>query len=130
MEEISDIQKKYCSQAMIIAIAAAMVLIILGEKPIGKGLVLGTLFSVLNFIIMGYLISFKLASSRVKATSLAFISIFFRFGLLALPLIFSAKSEAVHFVGVAVGLFMIQLTILINHLVFNRFAPHNKKLTG
>lgn len=122
MEEIKDIQKKYCSQAMIVAIAAAVVLIILGEKTIGKGLLLGALFSTINFIIMGQLITFKLGTSRSKASAFALISVLFRFAILAIPLILSMKFQAFHFAGVAVGLFMVQLTILFNNLILDRLT--------
>ncbi|MBN2063143.1 MAG: ATP synthase subunit I [Deltaproteobacteria bacterium] len=119
-KEISKIQKKYCSLAMIIVITVALVLILIGETPAGKGLVLGTLFSIFNFIIMGHLVSFKLTGSRAKASVFAFVSILLRFGLMALPLIFSMLSEAVHFAGVAIGLFMIQLTILLDQVIRDR----------
>jgi len=122
MEEIKEIQKKYCSQALIFAIAVALILIILGEKPAGKGFLIGTLFSIVNFIIMGQLIPMKLAKSRSKASILALISIFLRFAILAVPLIISLKIESVGFIGVVIGLFMVQLTILFNHLVLNRLS--------
>ena len=43
--EIRQVQKKYCSQAMLAAIAAAAILIAAGVKPVGKGVLLGALFS-------------------------------------------------------------------------------------
>jgi len=36
--EINSLQKKYCSRAMLLALGAAAVLILLGAKPIAKGL--------------------------------------------------------------------------------------------
>jgi len=120
MKEIKDIQKSYCSQALIVAIAVSVLLIILGEKAIGKGFLLGTLFSIINFVIMGQLIPLKLVESRFKASALALISIFFRFAILAVPLIISLKFHTVHFIGVVIGLFMVQLIILFNHLILNR----------
>ena len=53
MEGVREIQKKYCSRAMVVAIVGGMILILVGHKALGKGLVLGTIFSVLNFIVMG-----------------------------------------------------------------------------
>lgn len=123
MKEIKDIQKKYCSQAMFFAIIGAVVLIILGQKAIGKGLVLGTIFSIINFVIMGQIIPFKLARShsRPKAGILSLGSIFFRFAILSVPLIISVKIDAIHLIGVVIGLFMVQLTLLFDHLILNRF---------
>lgn len=126
MQEISDIQKRYCSQAIIIAIAIALLLIIFGEKAVGKGFLLGTLFSIINFFIMGQLIHLKLVGSRTKASAFAFVSIFFRFGILAIPLIISMKSDAIHFLGVAAGLFMVQMTILFNHIILERITADKK----
>ena len=123
-----DIQKKYCSQAMIAAIVAALVLIMFGEKSIGKGLVLGSLFSIINFIIMGQFIPLRLAQSqsKSKASAIAFVSIFLRFAILAIPLIISIKVNAVHFAGVVIGLFMVQLLMLFDQLILNRFLSEKK----
>ena len=129
MEETRNIQKKYCSQAMIVAISAAIVLILLGEKSIGKGLVLGTLFSVINFLIMGQFLVVQLSAprSRIRARAFAFMSILFRFVILAIPLAISLRVDAVNFIGAVIGIFMIQLTILFNHLVLDRL-PSGKKV--
>lgn len=122
MEEIRNIQKKYCSQAIFFAIAIAILFIILDQKPIGKGFLLGTLFSILNFIIMGQLISLKLAKSRSKASLLAFSSVYLRLGILAVPLIISIKTDSFNFISTIIGIFMIQLTILFNHLILDRLS--------
>jgi hypothetical protein len=127
-DDVKKVQKQYCSRAMFYAISAALILIIIGEKAIAKGLVLGTLFSVINFVIMGFLIPRQVAGSqkRVRAGSLAFFSIFLRFSILAIPLIISQKVEAVNFFGTAVGIFMIQFTILFNNLIVKRFLNIRK----
>ena len=41
MEPVRETQKKYCSRAMAAAILSAFVLILAGQKGLGKGLVLG-----------------------------------------------------------------------------------------
>ena len=128
MDQIKNIQKKYCTQAMFYAIAVAVILIIIGEKTVGKGLVLGSLFSVINFIILGRSLPAKLlkAHSKQKARTLAFSSILLRFSILTIPLVISMKVEAVHFIGVAIGLFMVQLTMLFDELILNRLLPLKK----
>ena len=114
---------------MIVAISAAIVLILLGEKSIGKGLVLGTLFSVINFLIMGQFLVVQLTAprSRTRAGAFALMSILLRLVILAIPLAISLRVDAVNFIGAAIGIFMIQLTILFNHLVINRL-PSGKKV--
>jgi hypothetical protein len=126
MREIRTIQKKYCSQALLVAIGAGVLFLLLGQKAICKGLVLGTLFSIVNFVMMGQLLPLKLSSSQTKASALALLSIFVRFSLLAVPLILSLKLNSVDFFGTAAGLFMVQLTILFHHIILNRLPVHGR----
>jgi hypothetical protein len=127
MEEIKQIQKKYCSQAMFFAIAMFIVFLLLGEKAIGKGFLLGTLFSVINFVIMGQLMPLYLGKdTRPKASAFALISILLRFSILAVPMIISLKVTSIHFIGVVVGLFTVQLAILFDQIIINRLQIMKK----
>ena len=121
-EEVKKTQKLYCSQAMFYAIVAAFILIILGEKAIGKGLILGTLFSVINFVLMGVLLERQIlnARSNTRAGAFSFLYMLIRFAILSIPLVISYKIDAVNFFGTVAGIFMIQFTILFNNLVVNR----------
>ncbi|MFP4036932.1 MAG: ATP synthase subunit I [Desulfobacteraceae bacterium] len=121
MEAVREFQKKICSHAMLAALAGAVILLILGEKAVGKGLVLGTLFSVVNFVLMAQLLPLSVgSSSRSKASAAALGSILFRFALLAVPLVISIRSESIHIFGVVPGLFMVQLALLFDHLAGGR----------
>ncbi len=126
MEAVRSMQKKLCSQAMLAAIAGALILILFGEKAVGKGLVLGTLFSALNFVLMGQFFHHTMSSSRTRASAAAFGSIFFRFALMAVPLIISIRLDSIHIIGVVIGIFMVQLTILFNHIVRTRTSSVQK----
>jgi len=66
METVKGLQKKYCSLAVIAAIFIGLVMILAGHKPVGKGLILGTLFSVINFVLMGETLPVKMGKSRPK----------------------------------------------------------------
>jgi hypothetical protein len=112
---------------MLAALAGAVILLILGEKAVGKGLVLGTLFSVVNFVLMAQLLPLSVGSgSRNKASAAALGSILFRFAVLAVPLIISIRSESIHIIGVVPGLFMVQLALLFDHLAGGRITfPKN-----
>lgn len=127
-EEVKKTQKLYCNRAMFFAISVAFIFIILGEKALGKGLVLGTLFSVFNFVIMGMLMARQIAEGqkRARARSMAFLSIFIRFSLLAIPLVVSLKSESINIFGAIAGIFMVQITILFNNLIVSRFSKIRK----
>ena len=131
-EEVKKIQKLYCSQAMFYAIVAAFIFIILGEKAIGKGLILGTLFSVVNFVLMGILLERQVINARSKkrAGAFSFLYIIVRFAILAIPLVISYKIDAVNFFGAAAGIFMIQFTVMFNNLVVNRVHNIRKVKSG
>jgi hypothetical protein len=107
---------------MLVAIAGAVVLMLVGEKAIGKGLVLGTLFSAVNFVVMAQLLHRTLAGSRTRSTAAALGSILFRFSLMAVPLVISLRTDAIHLAGVVIGLFMVQLTLLFDAYLRNRLS--------
>lgn len=122
MEAVKHIQKKIVQQALWLSIAVSLVFILLGHKPVGKGLILGAFFSVLNFIFMAKSIGMKFGRSKKQAISISLGSIFFRYILLAVPLIVAVKFEQFNFIATVVGIFMIQLVILADHL--RTLIPH------
>ena len=127
-EEVKKVQKLYCNRAMFYAIGGFFILFFLGYKDIGKGLVLGALFSVFNFVLMGILLSRQIdgAQNKWRARSTAFVSIFLRLAILAIPLVISYKKEAFNIIGAVAGIFMIQFVILFNNLVIGRFFKIRK----
>jgi hypothetical protein len=117
MESSNQTQKKYGSRAMIVAIIAAFILIIAGLKPIGKGLILGTIFSVINFVLIGQTLPWRLSKTKRKTFFLSLGSVFFRYALLAVPLILAIKFEQFDLPAAIFGIFMIQLVILADYLL-------------
>lgn len=93
-----------------------VLLLFVDQAAVAKGLLLGTCFSVLNFIIMGIVSPVTLGRTRRKAGMIAFCSIVSRYALLAVPLILAVKSPSIAFMGVAVGLFAVQIEILLEHI--------------
>ncbi|NIV98846.1 hypothetical protein GWN26_06705 [Candidatus Saccharibacteria bacterium] len=87
----------------------------MGHKPVGKGLLLGAIFSVLNFILMGKSIALNFGRSKAKTISFSMGSILIRYLLLAIPLIAAVKYEQFNLVATILGIFMIQLVILAEH---------------
>jgi len=116
MDSVRELQKKYCSRAMATAIVVALILIVADLKPAGKGLVLGTIFSILNFIIMGETLGLRIGKTPGKVYLLSFGSIIFRYVLLAVPLIAAIKYEQFNIFAAICGIFMIQLMILTDPL--------------
>ncbi len=122
MDAIRQTQKKYGSQAMIIAIFAGLAFILLGQKPMGKGLILGTLFSTINFALAGEWLQYQLGRGRTKTYVLAFGSVIFRYALIAVAVILAVKLEQFNLWATICGIFMIQFVIAGNHL-FKRISP-------
>jgi hypothetical protein len=117
MEAVKQVQKKYTSLALTLSITAGLLFILMGYKPVGKGLMLGTIFSVLNFILMGKSIALNFGRSKAKTFSLSMGSIIFRYLLLAIPLIVAVRYAQFNLVAAVLGIFMIQLLILAEHVL-------------
>ena len=115
MESLRETQKKYCSRASIGAIFVGFFFIMAGQKPVGKGLILGTVFSIVNFIIMGEMIPLRIGKSKNKTFFFSLISICSRYILLAVPLIIAIKFDQYNLISVIFGIFMVQLFILADH---------------
>jgi hypothetical protein len=115
MELLRQTEKKYCSRAMIAAVLIAFLFIIAGHKPIGKGLVLGAIFSVINFVLIAETLPMKMGKSKNRTIGLSFASICFRYGLIAIPLFLGIKMARFDFFAVAVGIFFVQVMIVSDH---------------
>lgn len=123
MEKIRQTQKKYGSIVITLAILAGTVLMLAGLKPAGKGLILGALFSILNFVIMGETLPMKINHSRKKTLGLSLGSVFIRYGLMAIPLVLAIKMEQFHFAATVCGLFMVQIIILTDSIIRLVYHP-------
>ena len=126
MKTADHVQKKYSSLALIFSISVALLFILMGYKPVGKGLLLGAIFSVINFILMGKSIALSFGRSKAKTVSFSMGSILVRYLLLAIPLIAAVKYEQFHLAATILGIFMIQLVIMAEH-VFTRIPTIRKK---
>ena len=116
MEAIRKTQKKYTRRAMTVGICVALILILAGYKDMGKGLLLGAIFSVINFVLIGEMLPLGAVRSRKQATAFSLGSILLRYAILAVPLVIAARMETFHFAATAVGIFMVQLMILSEHV--------------
>ena len=126
METLRQIQKKYCTRAISAAIFAGLFFILFGQKPIGKGLILGAVFSILNFILMGEALPLKMGKSKGKTFVFSIGSFFFRYLILAVPLIMAIKLEQFNLFAVIIGIFFVQFFILADH-IFNYLSSARGK---
>ena len=128
MDSIRETQKKYCSRAMLAAIFVGLVFILTDQSAVGKGLILGTFFSIINFILLGEAIPLKAGKSRGKSFFFSLGSIFFRFALMAIPLIVAIKSVKFNLFAVIGGIFMVQIIILADHIVQILFSTRSNQV--
>ncbi len=110
---VLDIQKRYGSRALVLSIGAGLLFLGLGQKEICRGLVLGGVFSAINFALMGQLLHYRLVHNRKAAARRSFISLMLRYVLLAVPLILAVQSDRFSLPATIVGIFTVQLVILI-----------------
>ena len=102
---------------MTVALVLAVIFILFSEKAIGKGLLLGTCFSILNFFLLGKSIPLTLGQSRSKAGLIGLTSLLTRYIILAIPLIVAIKSGSFNFAAVAIGIFAVQIVTLVDYIV-------------
>jgi hypothetical protein len=117
MDAVKQTQKKFIAKTFALALMIALLFILIGNKPVAKGLILGTFFSVLNFILMGKTLTLKFGQSRRKTFSISLGSIILRYLLLAIPLIAALKFEQFNLMAAILGIFMIQFVILSEYLL-------------
>jgi ATP synthase I chain len=128
IESVREAQKKYCSRAMIAAILFGLVFILWNQPSVGKGLILGTLFSVVNFVIMGESLPSKIGKTKSTAAFVSLLWVLARYGLMAVPLVLALKYQQFNFPAVICGLFLVQLTILGEHIVSSVFIDRQKNI--
>jgi hypothetical protein len=115
-QSMRQVQHRYGTIALVITVAAGAGLMSLGFPTYGKGLILGAVFSVVNFIAMAVLLPLQFNPDRKKGTVLSFVSILLRYCLMAAPLMAAIKLPQFALSTVVVGLFMVQIAILGDQL--------------
>ena len=108
-QSVRETLRRYCSIALIAAVAVGGALILLDQRLMGKGLIIGTLFSVINFFLMATALPMRVGLGRKKAFFFSLGSIHLRLALMAIPLVISFKYDLFVISAVAVGLFMVQI---------------------
>jgi len=112
------------------AIFIGFALILAGYKPEAKGLILGGLFSVINFVLIGETLPLRMGKSRRSVFVISITSIFFRFSLMAIPLIAAIKYEQFNVFAVIPGLLMIQIIILVDYVAAALFQADSSRVKG
>jgi len=114
---LSQIQRKISLWAFSSALILALVFLLIQETAIAKGLLLGTCFSIINFVLLGKSIPMTLMKSRPGASFVGLASILLRYVILAVPMIVGVKSPSFNFVAVIIGIFAIQIVTLFDYIL-------------
>ena len=109
---LREIQKNYGGKAMVLGIAISLVFFLLGYKAACRGLVLGALFSTINFVLMAHSLHAKVRPDRTRASLSALGNILFRYAFMAITLILAIKLPRFDLLATVAGLFMVQSVIL------------------
>lgn len=116
---IHEMQKSYGTKAMALAIGIGLISLLFGYKSVCRGVVLGGLFSTLNFVLMAFSFHAKIRPDRKKASLAALYNILFRYIFMAIPLFIAIKFPRFDLVATIAGLFMVQTVILTHHIYRN-----------
>lgn len=104
---------------MALAIGLGLVFLVIGHKAVCRGLVMGALFSTINFVLMAHTLQVKIGRERTRASFAALGNILFRYTFMAIPLFLAIKFPRFDLVATIAGLFMVQSVILTDHISRN-----------
>jgi hypothetical protein len=116
MSDVRDVQRLFCSRALAAAIVIALIFLFAGAKPIARGLILGTLFSVLNFVLIAHSLPMQINKGQRKTFLTCIGGIGCRYLLLSIPLFIAARMENFDFFATAAGIFMVQGVLIVHHI--------------
>jgi len=109
------LQKRYGIGSLSLAAVLGIGCVLAGWPSVGKGIVLGTVFSAANFILMGEGVVLKFVSGG--GNLLPLVIMVGRYALLALPIIVAIKLPAFDLRATVVGVFMVQACIVTDAIV-------------
>lgn len=112
MESIRNLQRRYCGGALTIAVILSMGFFLAGWPAVTRGLIVGSLFSALNFTLLGKTMTRKLTDQRRGGTRLTVFAQLGRYLLWAVPVIIAVKLPPVDLPATIAGLFMVPICIV------------------
>jgi hypothetical protein len=115
--EVKQVRNRICYWTLLFGMCLALFFILIHEKPIGKGLLLGTCFSCINFLLLGRSIVMTIGHSRPRAGLIALSSMLTRYIILSIPLIVAIKSASFNLVSSIIGIFAVQIVTLVYYAV-------------
>jgi hypothetical protein len=127
MEAIRQLQKRYCGGTLSLAVAVSLATYLAGWPGVTRGLLLGALFSALNFALLGQSMTQKLTGAHRRSTVIALGTQLGRYLLWGVPVVLAVKLPPVNLPATIAGLFMVPLFIIADS-VFNLFRGNQSPL--
>jgi hypothetical protein len=125
MQEFQIFKKRIVLQILITAAIVAVGALVIGQESAAKGFVLGSLFSVANFLMMARHAVNGLGESQGRATARRLFSLGLRMGILALPIYLAFRIPELDLLFTVLGVFNLQVSIILHGLVIERLIPAN-----
>jgi hypothetical protein len=128
MEAIKQSQRRYCGSALTAAILIGLGVYLAGWPAVTRGILLGSLFSCLNFALLGQSLARKLTGSHRRGTLLTVAAQLGRYLLWGVPVVVAVKWPGIDLPSTIAGLFMVPACIVLDS-VFNFVRGTKSPLT-
>ncbi|MBW1710453.1 MAG: ATP synthase subunit I [Deltaproteobacteria bacterium] len=123
METLIQFKKTILVQMLFLAALVAMVALGLGFANAARGFVLGSIFSLANFLVMSYLLTWRLGKSSRRAGAESALSMLARLVILGAPLFIAIRNPArFNLIWTIIGIFNLQISVLVYQLVIERYG--------
>ena len=119
-DTLKEFREKVCGGTLFIGTLVALFSFLLGYKSVSKGFLLGTCFSIINFILLNASMPFSMGKDRKRATAVYFSSIMIRYVILAIPIIIAIKSIQFNLISTIIGIFSIQIVLFAYYVIIKR----------
>jgi len=117
METVKHLQQRYCGGALTAAILIGLGVYMAGWPAVTRGVLLGSLFSSLNFALLGLNLTRKLTGHHRRGTLLTLSAQLGRYLLWAVPVIVAVRWPGVDLPSTVAGLFMVPACIVLDSVV-------------
>ena len=123
MNQLVTFRKIIAYQILITAGLVGGICLLLGYEAAAKGFVLGSVFSLFNFLIMFRHAPNLLGKDRKAATASSGLNLVIRLALLAVPIYIGIRWSEFDLIWTLIGVFNLQISLIIYGQVVQRFLP-------
>lgn len=122
MEKFLSFKKTIVFQILVTAVLVSAAAVFLGFVSVAKGFALGSIFSLVNFLIMAQQAPKRLGKKTGRAGWENFLSLLLRLTVLGLPLFLAIRFSAFNLIATVIGIFNLQFSILLYGLFVERLV--------